>query len=189
MRPTYGTTQHLRNRALYVCVCNALAVSGRMSHWHKLLAWYLGLLTGENICVYWRLRIFDASDLQRQAETTERQRKPLDEINENTKRKTHDHWMGKAWRCVTLEKASSLLLPWQWSLLGNCVAMARVSSVMQTWPHPPTSSPAVKSREALLLAKCLCFDQRSSVCGFVSSCFFCLHCGVFFGVFFPDYQF
>lgn len=40
--------------------------------------------------------------------------------------------------------------------------MARVSSVMRTWPHPLTRSPAVKSREALLLAECR--DQRSSAC-------------------------
>lgn len=81
--------------------------------------------------------------------------------------------MGKAWRCVTLEKASSLLLPWQWSLLGNCVAMARVSSAMQTWPHPPTSSPAVKSREALMLAECQCWEQQGvCVCVCVWSCAF-----------------
>lgn len=42
-------------------------------------------------------------------------------------------------RCVTLEKANWLLLPWQWSWLGNYVAMTRVSLVMQNWPHPPTS--------------------------------------------------
>lgn len=35
-------------------------------------------------------------------------------------------------------KARSFLLPRQRSRLGNSVAMARVSSVMQTWPHPPT---------------------------------------------------
>lgn len=87
-------------------------------------------------------------------------------VNEKMAWKTHNCRMGKAWRCVTLEKASSLLLPWQWSLLGNYVAMARVSSVMQTWPHPPTSSPAVKSREASLLAKC----QRVTVHVFVCMC-------------------
>ena len=92
-------------------------------------------------------------------------KKPLTEINEEMAWKTHNCWIEKAWRCVTLEKASSLLFPWQWSLLGNCVAMARVSSVMQTWPHPPKSSPAVKSRVARILAKC--WDQRSSVCAIV----------------------
>lgn len=107
----------------------------------------------------------------------ERQRNPLGEINEKMAWKTHNGRMGKAWRCVTLEKASSLLLPWQWSLLGNCVAMARVSSVMQTWPHPLTSSPAVKSREALLLAECQCWEQRGCVC--VCDCVPSVFCGVF----------
>ncbi len=121
------------------------------------------LLTGESICVSWRIQIFDVTDFQRRARNAERQRNPLGEINEKMAWKTHNCRMGKAWRCVTLEEASSLLLPWQWSLLGNCVAMARVSSVMQTWPHPPTSSPAVKSREASLLTVCQCWEQRGCV--------------------------
>lgn len=57
--------------------------------------------------------------------------------------------------------------------------MARVSSVMRTWPHPPTSSPAVKSREALLVAGCR--DQRSSACVIVSPLFFsCIQSFSFF---------
>lgn len=115
----------------------------------------------------------------------QRQRQPRDETNEKMTRKAHDCSTGRAWRCVTLEKASSLLLSWQWSLLGNCVAMARVSSVMQTWPHPPIGSPAVKSSEALLLTKCQGGEQELCVFSF-APCFFviqdadfslhCTHC-------------
>lgn len=81
--------------------------------------------------------------------------------------------MGKAWRCVTLEEASSFLLPWQRSLLGNSVAMARVSSVMQTWPHPPTPHQLWRSGRLYYWLSALGME-RLSVC----VCSFCL-----FGVF------
>lgn len=75
--------------------------------------------------------------------------------------------MGKAWRCVTLEEASSFLLPWQRSLLGNSVAMARVSSVMQTWPHPPTPHQLWRSGRLYYWLSALGMERlRVCVCSF-----------------------
>jgi len=77
-------------------------------------------LNDESTCVTWRIQIFNASGFQGRAE---RQRNPsMKEITRWHER--HNCMMGKDLRCVILEKASSLLLPWEWSLLGNCVAMA-----------------------------------------------------------------
>lgn len=101
-------------------------------HWHKLLGVISRSVNWHKHVSHGRIEIFWC-----RAGNTET-KKPPDEINEKTAWETHSCRMGKAWRCVTLEKASSLLLPWRRSLLGNCVAMARVSSVMRTWPHPPT---------------------------------------------------
>ena len=67
---------------------------------------------------------------------------------------THSCRTWNAWRCYPW-KASSSLLPWQRSLLGNSVAMARVSSMMQTRPHPPT--PQQLWEAALSLCVFVCF--------------------------------
>lgn len=61
-------------------------------------------------------------------------------------------------------KASSFLLPWQRSLLGNSVAMARVSSVMQTWPHPPAPHQLWRAgRLYYWLSVCICVCERDHV--------------------------
>lgn len=91
--------------------------------------------------------------------------------------------MGKAWRCVTLEKASSLLLPWRWSLLGNCVAMARVSSVMQTWPHPPTPHQLWRAGR-LYYWLSVSVGNREAACVWLCVCAFCFFCTQTF--FFPQ---
>lgn len=59
-------------------------------------------------------------------------------------------------------KASSSLLPWQRSLLGNSVAMARVSSMMQTRPHPPTPQ-QLRGAGRLYYGLCVCERERGCV--------------------------
>lgn len=181
MQSSHKCMQLLKYKATSVCVCNAWAISCRLSH--KVLARYPALLTGKSVGLCRQIQTFGAPEFQRR---TRRQRELLMTEMKRMAWKTHNCRMGKAWRCATLEKASSLLLPWQWSLLGNYVAMARVSSVMQTWPHPPTSSPVVNGRaeegvggkRGGSLAVCQWWEQTPCVC-------LCMRvCVCFFGVFF-----
>lgn len=115
-----------------------------VSHWHKLLVSYPALLTGQST-----MRLLEKAKSDSSVTKHRKTKRPVDGTNEKHGVKdTHTQLQrtASAPRRATLEKASSLLLPRQRNLLGNCVAMARVSSVMQTWPHPLMSAPAVKSK-------------------------------------------
>lgn len=100
----------------------------------------------------WWFQIFVATDCFFLETSTRsgKTKKPHNERKDRTSWETHSCRMGKAWRCATLEKASSFLLPWQRTLLGNIVAMARVSSVKQTWPRPPTPHQLWRARLVLV---------------------------------------
>lgn len=107
------------------------------------------------------LLIFCVCVCQRWAREAERQRNCCKKNREKDRTwKTHSCRTWNAWRCYPW-KASSSLLPWQRSLLGNSVAMARVSSMMQTRPHPPTPQ-----------QQCEAGRLYYSLCVWVWGCFF-----------------
>lgn len=101
--------------------------------WHQ--SGCLCLLTGENMCVTRWIQSFDTNEFQRRATEAERRKNKKERQDGMRDTQLQDE---KSLKMCFPCKARSFLLPRQRSLLGNSVAMARVSSVMQTWPHPPT---------------------------------------------------
>lgn len=106
-------------------------MSGSESQRHKLLAVISRGKSKALIVDFFCVCVRSELEKQKDRETAAKKRE------KDRTWETHSCRTWNAWRCYPW-KASSSLLPWQRSLLGSSVAMARVSSMMQTRPHPPT---------------------------------------------------